>query len=299
MNINLELYKVFYYVAKNQSISRAANELMISQPAISKSIKTLEELINTELFIRKRDGVQLTEAGETIYKKVKNALMLINSAEEDILSLTKMTSGVINIGASKTIIQEFLMPLIKKFHEEYPGIKVRIYTQRTSELIKTANNGLVDIIFTNFPYSYPNNFESIKLLDIHDCFVANNNFDYLKNKVLTLDELSKLPLLLITPGASTRVYIDEFALNNNITLNPEMEFSSYTLVKEFTKGGFGVGLLTREFLKDELKNEELFEIKFEKKLPDKQIGMLFESERKNNIIISNFIDFIKKNIDTN
>ena len=77
MNINLELYKTFYYVAKNESISRAANELMISQPAISKSIKTLEEQVNVQLFIRKRDGVELTDAGEIIYNKIKNAMELL------------------------------------------------------------------------------------------------------------------------------------------------------------------------------------------------------------------------------
>ena len=112
MNINLELYKTFYYVAKNESISRAANELSISQPAISKSIKTLEEQINTNLFIRKRDGVELTEAGETIYKKIKDAMDLIYSAENDLEVLTNMESGIINIGASKTILHEFLMPYI-------------------------------------------------------------------------------------------------------------------------------------------------------------------------------------------
>ena len=119
MNINLELYKVFYYVAKNESITRAANELSISQPAISKSIKTLEEQINTPLFIRKRDGVSLTEAGESIYNKIKEAIELIDSAEDDIKSLTNLESGSINIGASKTIIHEYLMPHIKKFHKEY------------------------------------------------------------------------------------------------------------------------------------------------------------------------------------
>lgn len=119
MNINLELYKVFYYVAKNESITRAANELAISQPAISKSIKTLENQINTSLFVRKRDGVTLTEAGETIYKKIKEAIDLIDSAENDLKVLTNMESGTINIGASKTIIHEYLMPYIKSFHKKY------------------------------------------------------------------------------------------------------------------------------------------------------------------------------------
>ena len=182
MNINLELYKVFYYVAKNESITRAANELSISQPAISKSIKTLEEQINTPLFIRKRDGVSLTEAGESIYNKIKEAIELIDSAEDDIKSLTNLESGSINIGASKTIIHEYLMPHIKKFHKEYPNINIRIFTDKTSELIKKAKMGLVDVIFTNMPYNFPDDFETIKIMDLHDCLVANESFNYLKGK---------------------------------------------------------------------------------------------------------------------
>ena len=133
MNINLELYKVFYYVAKNESITRAANELAISQPAISKSIKTLENQINTSLFVRKRDGVTLTEAGETIYNKIKEAIDLIDSAENDLKVLTNMESGTINIGASKTIIHEYLMPYIKSFHKKYAKITIRIFTDKTKE----------------------------------------------------------------------------------------------------------------------------------------------------------------------
>lgn len=91
--------------------------MMISQPAISKSIKTLEEQVGTSLFIRKRDGVILSEAGETIYNKIKDAVELIVSAENDLDALTNMDTGVINIGASRTILHEFLMPYIKSFHK--------------------------------------------------------------------------------------------------------------------------------------------------------------------------------------
>ena len=122
MNINLELYKTFYYVAKNGSISRAANELLISQPAISKSIKTLEEQLSIQLFIRKKDGVTLTEAGSALYKKIHDAMSLIWSAENDLEILTNQESGTINIGASKTIIHEYLMPYIKSFHQKFPNL---------------------------------------------------------------------------------------------------------------------------------------------------------------------------------
>ena len=294
MNINLELYKVFYYVAKNESITRAANELSISQPAISKSIKTLEEQINTQLFIRKRDGVSLTETGNTIYKKIKEAMELIDSAENDLKSLTNLEYGTINIGASKTIIHEFLMPYIKSFHKDYPNINIRIFTDKTSDLIKKSKIGLIDVIFTNMPFNLPNKFESINLMNLHDCFVANQNFNYLKNKVIDKDSFQKLPLLILTKGATNRIRLDDYCVINNMTIKPEMEFGSNTLIKEFTIAGFGIGMLTEEHVKEEINNGDLFKLNINFKLKDKYLGLIYNKDNLN-LVSKKFIKYIKKN----
>lgn len=295
MNINLELYKVFYYVAKNESISRAANELSISQPAISKSIKSLEEQINTNLFTRKRDGVELTEAGETIFKKIKDAMDLIYSAENDLEVLTSMESGIINIGASKTILHEFLMPYIKDFHKKYPKINIRIFTDKTSDLIRKSKMGLIDVIFTNLPIALPTEFEEFKLMDLHDCFAVNKNYDYLLNRKIKKEDLEKLPLLVLTKGATTRIRLDDYCFDNNIEIHPEMEFGSNTLIKEFTEAGFGIGMLTEEHIKKELENGELFKLNIELPLKEKYLGMVWNTENKS-LVSKNFIKYIKNNI---
>lgn len=295
MNINLELYKVFYYVAKNESISRAANELLISQPAISKAIKTLEEQINTNLFIRKRDGVELTEAGETIYKKVKDAMDLIISAENDLKVLTNMESGTINIGASKTILHEFLMPYIKSFHNKYPKINIRIFTDKTADLVRKSKMGLIDVIFTNLPYNLPKEFEIFKLMDLHDCLVANDSFIEYKNKKLQKKDLENLPLLILTKGATTRIRFDDFCEKYNICINPAMEFGSNTLIKEFTEAGFGIGLLTEEHIKEELDNNKLFKLNIDLPLKEKYLGMVYNTKNKN-LVSKNFVKYIKNNI---
>lgn len=294
MNINLELYKVFYYVAKNESITRAANELSISQPAISKSIKTLEEQINTQLFIRKRDGVSLTETGNIIYKKIKEAMELIDSAENDLKSLTNLEYGTINIGASKTIIHEFLMPYIKSFHKDYPNINIRIFTDKTSDLIKKSKMGLIDVIFTNMPFNLPNEFESINVMNLHDCFVANENFNYLKNKVIDKESFQKLPLLILTKGATNRIRLDDYCAINNMIIKPEMEFGSNTLIKEFTIAGFGIGMLTEEHVKEEINNGDLFKLNINFKLKDKYLGLVYNKDNLN-LVSKKFIKYIKKN----
>lgn len=295
MNINLELYKTFYYVAKNESISRAANELLISQPAISKAIKTLEDQLNTNLFIRKRDGVELTGAGEAIYKKIKDAMDLIGSAENDLKTLTNMESGTINIGASKTIIHEFLMPYIKSFHKAYPNINIKIHTDKTSDIIKKAKMGIIDVIFTNLPYNLPQEFNEFKLIDLHDCFVANEDFSEYKNKKLTIKDLESLPLLVLTKGTATRIRLDNFCEENNIHIKPAMEFSSNTLIKEFTEEGFGIGLLNEEHIKEELQSGKLFELDINLTLKEKYLGMIYSKENKS-LVAKNFIKYIKDSI---
>lgn len=295
MNVNLELYKAFYYVGKNKSISKAADELMISQPAISRSIKTLEGQLNVNLFIRKRDGVELSEAGLLIFDKVKNAIMLIENAENEISSFKKLDFGYINIGASKTILHEFLMKYITEFHKEFPNIVIRVYTDKTSLLIKKSKIGLIDIIFTNLDDTDYSDFENVRLIKINDCLAVNESYSNLKDKVISNNELEKLPFILLTKGATSRNIFDNVCNKNDIRINPIMEFGSNSLVKEFTLSGFGVGLLTEEFVKDEIKSGKLIKLNTKLNLGSKYIGMLYTKESIN-YAAKEFISHIKNSI---
>ena len=292
MNINLELYKTFYYVARNGSISRAANELLISQPAISKAIKTLEEQIGTKLFIRKKDGVNLTEAGNILYEKINNAMNLIWSAENDLEILMNHESGTINIGASKTIIHEYLMPYIKIFHQKYPNINFRIFTDSKEDLIKNMKLGTIDLFFANLPLDVPNNFETIKLLELHDVFVANNDYSNLKNKKLTIQDLKEYPILLLNKKTTLRTIFDDYCTEKQISIEPKMEFSSNSLVKDFTEAGFGIGLLTREHIKKELDENKLFELDITISLKKRFLGLFYLKDQQNTVV-KNFIQFIQ------
>ena len=182
MNINLELYKIFYNVAKNKNISKTANELLISQPSISKSIKNLEDQVGCQLFIRSKYGVILTEEGKIFYDQIKTAMEIINNAELKLKEIINVEAGVLNIGVSHTLTQKYLMPYIKLFHKEYPKIKLNIITGPTQTLFAKARNGLVDFIILNLPYVIPVDFKTEILKEIQDIFVATDNFKELKNK---------------------------------------------------------------------------------------------------------------------
>jgi DNA-binding transcriptional LysR family regulator len=292
MKTNLELYKVFYYVAKNKSITQAANELMVSQPAVSKSIKVLERDLNTTLFNRNKDGVSLNNSGELLYNKIKKAIELIISAEEDIYSINNMSQGTINIGAGNTIMQRYLMPYIKKFHELYPNINVIVHTVVTEELIKRAQVGLVDIVFTHLPNNIPNNFDVFKIKKLHDILVVNKDSIY-KDKIISKKDLNTLPLILLPFNASNRKNFNKFCISNNIIINPLMEIGNDLIIEDCAQNGLGVGLVVKEYVQNKIDNKELFELKTTFKINEKDLVCLVESNRMNNIIVKKFVELLK------
>ena len=293
MKTNLELYKVFYYVAKNKSITQAANELMVSQPAVSKSIKVLERDLDTVLFNRSKDGVSLNVAGELLFDKIKKAMELILSAEGDIDSINNMEQGTINIGAGNTIMQRYLMPYIKEFHEIYPNINVIVHTVVTEELIKRAQLGLVDIVFTHLPNAVPDNFQITKLKSLHDIFVVSPNSPY-QNKIISKKDLETLPLILLPFNASNRKNFNKFCLANNIVIHPLMEIGNDLIIEDCAQNGLGVGLVVREYVQSKLDTKELIEVKTNFHLDAKDLVCLVEQNRKNNIVIQKFIELLKK-----
>ena len=291
MKTNLELYKTFYFVAKNNSITQASNELMVSQPAVSKAIKTLESDLNTSLFNRNKDGVSLTNAGELLFNKINKAMELIISAEEDLDGLNNLEQGTINIGAGNTIMQRFLMPYIKEFHNKYPKINVIVHTVVTEELIKRAQVGLVDIVFTHLPNDIPKNFEIHKVKELHDILVVNKDSIY-KDKQITKKDLNKLPLILLPFKASNRKNFNKFLASNNIVINPLMEIGNDLIIEDSALGGLGVGLVVREYVESKLKNQELFELKTNFNIEPKYLVYCIDPNRKNNILIQKFLELL-------
>lgn len=295
MNINFEYYKVFYNVAKNRNITRTAEELMISQPAISKSIKNLEEQIGCSLFTRSKSGVSLTEEGKVLYNEIRNAIEIIENAESKITEMINLDCGVLNIGVSNTLTQNYLLPYIKDFNQKYPKVTIKIHTEPTYKLITKARNGLVDFIILNLPYDIPIDFSKNILKEIHDCFVANNNYIDLKNKIINLGELNNYPLVLLAEGSNGRYFLDNLCSKLNIKLEPKFELASYSLVTEFIKSGIGIGLVTKEFIEDEINNNILFEIKTNPSINKRHIGMIYLKNKKLSHCAEIFIQSLNNN----
>ncbi len=295
MNIDFELYRVFYTVAKNGNITKASQELNISQPAISKSIKNLESQLGGELFVRTRRGVILTDEGREFYSYIKQAIEFINNAESKFTELINLETGLIKIGISTTLTKEFLLPYLEEFHSTYPKIDIQIITNIPRELLKMLRNGLVDIVIMNLT-GKDNSSDLIidKCLSISDCFIVNKNYKYLLDKELSLKDLSNYPLILQSNGSNTRAFLDNYCKENNIVFKPNIELASYSLVIEFTKIGFGIGFATKNYIKNKLDSGELFELNIKEKLPNRYIGYAISKNHIPNFSTKKLIEIIKK-----
>ena len=202
MDINYELYKVFYHVATTLNFSEASKQLFISQSAVSQSIKTLERKLDQTLFIRSTKKVQLTPEGEILLRHIEPAMNLIQKGEAQLLDAAS-TGGQIRIGASDTICRYFLVPYLEKFHKTFPNVHIKVINQTSLRCTELLKNGLVDLIVVNYPNAALNNISaSMKIKNFHDVFIAGNNYPELREKKLTLTDLLHYPILMLDKNLS-------------------------------------------------------------------------------------------------
>lgn len=294
MNIDYELYRIFYEVATIGNITRASKKLNISQPAISKSIRNLESQLGGDLFVRTQKGVILTEEGKIFYNHIKNAINNIINAENEFTNLMNLNTGSIRIGVSTTITEKYLLPYLKRFHELYPNITIHMYTDISNELLDKLKNGLIDLAIVHvIDKDYDYDIDICKIKKIHSCFVVNDSFSKLLEKDISLNELVNYPIILQTKGSNSRDFIEKIEIDNNIMFKSNIESSSYTLISEFAKMGLGVGISTKEYIEKDLDDNLLFEIKLKEKLPDRYIGVATLKNKTPNFSTKKFIQIIK------
>ncbi len=272
MNINYESYKIFYYVAMEGSISGAANKLLISQPAVTWQIKSLENQLNIALFTRTKKGVLLTEEGKVLFEYVKKGVESFTNGENMLTNIKNLNYGTISIGASTTVSKYVLMPYLEKFHESYPNIDIKIVNALTEDLIKELKNGNLDMLVLNLPMSETKDLKIQKVMDVQDIFVGNKKYYELTKGHVKLEELNNYPLLFQKSPSNTRAFLNNYLKNYHIKLIPKAEIVSYNLIMDFVKSGFGIGYATKEFVKEDL-NKTLFEIKVTPHIPARYIGI--------------------------
>ena len=290
MNVDLELYRVFYTVAKHKHMTKASRELHISQPAISQSIKKLEDQLGGTLFLRSNKGMELTEEGKMFYEYIKGALELINNAENEFTSFKDLTKGEIKIGCSTTLTRLVLLNALKDFHLDYPNININITNDLTSNLINDLKIGKLDFVIFNESNIKETNLNLEKIKELKQGFIYNP--EYYDDNVDSFEDLNKVPLILQKEESNSRKLLDYIALNNNVKLIPKMEVVSQELITEFTNIGLGIGFSIIDLAKRNYKN--LKELNINKKIPNINIYLATNKSISLTFASKTFINYLKK-----
>ena len=289
MNVDLELYKIFYTVAKYKHMTKASEELFISQPAISQSIKKLEIQLGGVLFLRSNKGMELTEEGKMLYKYVKDALELIKNAETEFTSFKNLDKGEVRIGVSTTLTKLLLIDVIDKFHKDYPNIDIKITNNLTSDLLLDLQRGKLDFIIFNESDVKESNVEIKTIKKIRHGFIYNPDF---YEDTVNLDNINNYPLILQKKESNSRKFLDSYMLKNSIILNPKMEVVSQDLVLEFTNIGLGFGFCMIDLAKKNY--PKLKEAKINKDIPKININIATNKGENLTFATKKFLEYLDK-----
>ena len=294
MNQNLSSYWIFYTVANAGNISKAAKELYISQPAISKSIQKLEESLNCKLFSRSSRGVVLTTEGNLLYGHVKEAFETLCAGEDKLKRSMELGVGHLHLGVSSTLCKYMLMPYLKEFIKRNPHISISISCQSTNETLRLLDDNKIDIGLIG----KPGNLKNIKfyyLDNIEDVFVANK--EYIRNLsargIKKNEILENSTLMLLDKNNMTRQYIDDYLQENQIEVANAIDISNMDLLIDFAKIGVGVACVIKRFVAKELAEGSLVEIPLGFPIHKREVGFAYKESVKPSNSLLEFIDFFE------
>lgn len=294
MNQNLSSYRIFYTVANTGNISKAAKELYISQPAISKSIQKLEESVGCKLFSRSSRGVVLTDEGKLLYEHVSEAFETLTMGEEKLKRSIELGVGHLKIGVSSTLCKYLLLPYLKEFIRQNPHISISISCQSTNDTLKLLEDNKIDIGLIGKPENLKNiHFDFLE--EIEDIFVAAK--DYLRNlkaRGIQKDHiLQSSTLMLLDKNNMTRQYIDDYLQENQIIIEDSIDISDMDLLIDFARIGVGVACVIKNFVREDLENGTLMEIPLGFPIHKREVGFAYKTTTKPSKSLAEFIHFYK------
>lgn len=288
-----ELYKVFYTTATLGNITHASKQLFISQPAISKSIKSLEDQIGCTLFIRHAKGVTLTTEGKILFEYVKKAFEYLTDGELVLEKLKSLNEGLIQVGISNTLCKYFFVPHLRSFHQLHPQIKIRIYNRSSTETLELLKKGAIDFGIVSIK-AIPQEFEFLELVKIQDIFVTNQK-ELATRELISVKKLQEFPLMMLEKNNTTRVFLDHFFSENGASLQPELEISSMDFLIEFATIGLGIAAVVKNFVDKELREETLFELPVVPPMPSRSVGIVYLKDLPQSVAMKVFVEHLLSN----
>lgn len=291
MQAKLDNYKIFKAVADSKNISMAAKTLFITQSAVSQSIKSLEDSLGVRLFSRSQKGVSLTKDGETLYEYVSAALSMIASGEARLNEAKELVHGELVIGASNMLTDGYLLPFLNEYHKTYPGVKVKILNGTSKRVKNFLDTGVVDIAFVT-SNEKPEGVNSVLCLETHTVFVAAEDYPIDFSKNYSINEVAKMPLILLEREAGSRRFLEDCFLKEGLRLEPEIELASYELLISLSKIGLGIAVVTEELSKKPIEKGEVKKLNLSFELPTREVRMISSVNAEPSMAARKFMELI-------
>lgn len=295
MQQSLSQYKVFYEVAKSENVSKAARILIISQPAVSKSIKKLEKSLGVKLFDRTSVHLNLTKEGRLLYDYLTIAFNQINDAELKLKTFSEINFGHLRIGSTETLCKHLLMPYINTYTKEHPNIRLSINTMHATKAYERLEEKKIDLALLYKNDTNSKDIVFIPVLDIHCCFVSSKEYIDYFNIVFpnNPDYFTNGNLLLLNKKNSIRDTIDLVFDKNNIIPRQILEINNMELLVDLAKNNVGIAAVIKEFVKEDLHNKSLIEIPINLKFPKHIVGFAYNKSNINKEL-DDFLSIIKQ-----
>ena len=296
MNSNFEYYKIFYYVAKYENLTKAATALKTSQPAVTRTIHKLEGELGCRLFTRSKTGMKLTPEGRTFYGYVAAGCAQFFKGENDLSNLISLENGTIYISATETALHCYLFQAMEEFNSLYPNVRFKILNNSTTESVNAVKEGKVDLAFVSANLQVAKPLRMKILRKYREILIAGKRFEELKagKEELSLKELVSYPWISLTAETISRRFLNEYFEKNSLTFTPDMELATTDMILPAVKHNLGLGFIPAEFADSELKSGQVFEIKVKEKLPERNIILIYDMEYPQSIAAKEFQKFLKE-----
>lgn len=274
MNISYDHYRVFYYVAKSRSITQAANLLLNNQPNVTRTIKNLEKELGCVLFIRSRHGVQLTPEGEKLFEHIRIAFEHIEAGEEEIALNKNMQRGIVTIGASEVALHCLLLPILKRYRQLYPGVRIRVSNHSTPQALAALKNGLVDVAVVTTPMGIFDTLESTAIKNVQEIAVCGAAFSMLKERELSLSEIAEYPLICLGEQTKTFELYTEFFRSNAVPFLPSVEAATADQILPLVMNDLGIGFVPKPFLDNWKDTDTIHVLNIKETIPTRNICLV-------------------------
>ena len=279
LNVNQDYYRLFYYVCRYRSLTKAANILQMSQPNMTRGLNRLEAQLGCKLLVRSTRGVTLTPEGEALYAHVAIAQEQLLAGENELEGITSLQTGSLTIDASETALHILLLKKMRAFHREYPGIRLRIANHSTPQAIQALERGLADFCVVTTPTQLRPAMRQTLLDPFQDVLVAGEDFAFLKGRRWRLEQLQEYPLICLGSETMTYAFYRQLYLRCGLELEPDTEAATTDQILPMVQSGLGLGFVPRPLAENALASGQVFQVDLVETIPLRQIALIRDTRR--------------------